>query len=60
MVELEKLGESSDVDLDEVICFGSLCSVMILELLFSTGISITDVVTGNSIHPIEFGTLYVE
>ena len=56
-VELEKLVESSDSSLDEVIQFDSLCSVMIPETFLSCGISTTDVVADNPVHHINLGTL---
>ena len=56
-VELEKLVESSDSDLDEVIRFGSLCLVMIPETFLSCGISTADVVADNPVYHIDLGTL---
>ena len=56
-LELEKLVEPSDSDLDEVIRFGSLCSVMIPETFLSCGISTTDVVANNPVYHIDLGTL---
>ena len=56
-VELEKLVASSDSDLDEVIKFGSLCSVMIPETFLSCGISTADVVADNPVYHIDLGTL---
>ena len=56
--ELEKLVESSDADLDEVIKFGSLCSVMIPETFLSSGISTADVVADNPAHHIDLGNLH--
>ena len=56
--ELEKLVESIDRDLDEVICLGILCSVMITETFLSAGISIADIFTNNPVHPIDLGTLH--
>ena len=56
-VELEKLVESSDSDLDEVIRFGSLCSVMIPETFLSCGISTADVNADNPVHHIDLDTL---
>ena len=56
--ELENLAESSDGHLDEVIHFGSLCSVMIPETFFSAGISTADIVANNPVHQIALGTLY--
>ena len=47
--ELEKLVESSDYDLDEVIQFGSLCSVTIPDTFLSTGISTADIVADNHV-----------
>ena len=55
--ELEKLVASSDAELDEVIKFGSLCSVMIPETLLSCGISTADVVADNPVYHIDLGTL---
>ena len=57
-VELEKLVESSDSDLDEVIRFGSLCSVMIPEMFLSCGISTGDVVADNPVYHIDLGNLH--
>ena len=56
--ELEKLVESSDRDLDEVISFESLCSVMIPETFLSAGISIADIVADNPMYHIDLGTLH--
>ena len=56
-VELEKLVESSDTDLDEVIRFGSLCSVMIPEMFLSCGISTAGVAVNNPAYHIDLGTL---
>ena len=44
---------SSDVDLDEIIKFGSLCSVMIPETFLSNKISTADVVTDNPMYHID-------
>ena len=56
--ELEKLVASSDADLDKIIKFGSLCSVMIPETFLSSGISTTDVVAGDLVYHIDLGNLY--
>ena len=56
--ELEKLVASSDVDLDEIIKFGSLCSVMIPETFLSNGISTADVVAGDLVYYIDLGNLH--
>ena len=45
--ELEKLVASSDADLNEVIKFRSLCSVMIPETFLCSGISTVDIVADN-------------
>ena len=50
--ELEKLVESSDRDIDEVICFRSLCSVMIPEIFLSAGTSTADIVANNPVYHI--------
>ena len=55
---MEKLVESSDSDLDEVIKFGSLCLVMIPEIFLSTGISTADIVANNPVYHIDLGTLH--
>ena len=52
------LVESSDADLDEVIKFGSLCSVMIPKTFLSSGISTTDVVANNPVYHIDLGNLH--
>ena len=54
---LEKLVELSDSNLDEVIKFGSLCSVMIPETFLSCGSSTADVVADNPVYRLDFGTL---
>ena len=54
--ELGKLVESSDLDLDEVIKFGSLCSVMIPKTFLSCGISTADVVADNPVYHIDLFT----
>ena len=59
-VELEKLVKSSDSDLDEVIRFGSLCSVLIPETFLSCGISTADVMAGNPVYHVDLGTLQDE
>ena len=56
--ELEKLVESSDEGLDEVIKFGSLCLVMISEIFLSPGISTIGVVASNPVHHVDLGTLH--
>ena len=56
--KLEKLVESSDADLDEVIKFGKLCSFMIPEIFLSSGISTADVVADNPAHHIDLGNLH--
>ena len=56
--ELEKLVESSDVDLDEVIIFGSLCLLMIPKTFLSTGISTTNIVANNPVYHIDIGNLH--
>ena len=48
--KLEKLVASSDSDLDEVIKFCSLCSVMIPETFLSCGISTADFVADNPVY----------
>ena len=45
--ELEKLVESSDADLEDIVRFGSLCSVLIPDYCLSTGISTADVFGDN-------------
>ena len=55
--ELEKLVASSDADLDEIIKFGSLCSVMIPETFLSSGISTTNVVADDLVYHIDLGNL---
>lgn len=54
----EKLVDSSDDDLDEVIRFGSLCSVMIPETFLSTSISDVDIVTNKPDYHIDLSTLH--
>lgn len=56
--ELEKLVESNDTDLDEVIKFGSLCLVMIPEAFLSNSISTADIVANNHVYHIDFGNLH--
>ena len=56
-VELEKLVESSDSDLDEIVRFGSLCSVLILETFLSCSISTADVMADNPVYHVNLGTL---
>ena len=56
--ELEKLVESSDADLNKVIKFGSLCSVMIPETFLSSGIYTADVVANIPVHHIDLGNLH--
>ena len=57
-VELEKLVASSDADLDEVIKFGSLCSVMIPEKFLPSGISTANVVANNPVYHNDLGNLH--
>ena len=45
--ELEKLVASSDADLEDIVRFGSLCSVLIPDYCLSTGISTADVFGDN-------------
>ena len=59
-LELEKLVESSDSELDEIVRFGSLCSVMIPETFLSCGISTADVMADNPVYHIDLGTLQDE
>ena len=54
-VELEILVELSDGDSDEVVCFRSLCSVMILKTFLSAGISAVDIVVYNPVYHIDLG-----
>ena len=56
-VGLDKIVESSDSNLDKVICFGSLCYVSLLDILLSTSISTVDVVIDGPIRHIDLGTL---
>ena len=56
--ELEKLVASSDDDLDEIIKFGSLCSVMVPDTFLSSGISTADVVAGDPVYHIDLGNLH--
>ena len=56
--ELEKLIESSDADLDEVIKFGRLCSVTIPKTFLSTGISSADVIANNPVYHMNLGNLH--
>ena len=56
--ELKKLVACSDADLDEIIKFGSLCSVMIPDTFLSSGISIVDVVVGDPVYHIDLGNLH--
>ena len=56
--ELEKLVASSDVDLDKIIKFGSLYSVMVLDTFLSSGISTADVVAGDLVYHIDLGNLH--
>ena len=54
---LEKLVKSSDVELDEVVKFGSLCSVTIPETFLSSDISTADVVADDYVYYIDLGNL---
>ena len=56
--ELEKLVASSDADFDEIVKFGSLCSVMVPDIFLSSGISTTDVVAGGHAYYIDLGNLH--
>ena len=56
--ELEKLVASSDADLDEIIKFGSLFSVMIPETFLSIGISTANVTAGDPVYHIDLGNLH--
>ena len=56
--KFERVISSSDADLDEIIKFGSLCSVMIPDTFLSSGISIVDVVVGDPVYHIDLGNLH--
>ena len=49
---------SSDADLDQIIKFGSLCSVMMSDIFLSSGISTADFVAGDPMNHIDLGTLH--
>lgn len=51
--ELERLVES-----DEIICFGSRCSVIIPQTFCATGISTVGIVPDNPVHHIDPGALH--
>ena len=55
---MEKLVASSDADLNEIIKFGSLCSVMIPEMFLPSGISTADVLADNPVYHIDLGNLH--
>ena len=57
-IELENLVASNDADLDEIIKFGNLCSVMIPETFLSSGISTANVVADNPVYHIDLGNLH--
>ena len=50
--------ESSDGDLGEIICLGSLCSIMIPKISLSAGISTADIVADNPVYHIDLSALH--